>query len=100
MDTGLRLIYFLQQVSRYKGFHRSHFSLYAAMLMCYTKASCQNPFTISRRVLMKHSGIHSFATYHKCMKDLVLHGFVVYQPSYHPHLASRLWLLKVEKAVV
>ncbi|WP_199757072.1 hypothetical protein [Pedobacter sp. KBW06] len=42
---------------------------------------------------MKHSVIHSFATYHKCMKDLVSNGYIDYQPSYHPTLASQITLL-------
>ena len=42
---------------------------------------------------MKHSAIHSFATYHKCMKALVSYGYIDYQPSYHPTLASQITLL-------
>jgi hypothetical protein len=93
MDIGKQLTTFLQLASKNKRFHQSHFSLYSAILMCYTKGLCQNPFRISRRELMKHSAIHSFATYHKCMKDLVIYGYVYYQPSYHPHLASQITLL-------
>jgi hypothetical protein len=93
MDTGKQLTSFLKAASKNKRFHQSHLSLYSAILMCYTKGLCQNPFRISRRELMMHSAIHSFATYHKCMKDLVVHGYVEYQPSYHPHLASQVTLL-------
>lgn len=42
---------------------------------------------------MKHSAIRSFATYHKCIKELVLHGYIDYQPSFHPQLASQITLL-------
>ncbi|SMD16277.1 hypothetical protein [Pedobacter nyackensis] len=93
METGKQLTSFLNAASKNKRFHQSHLSLYSAILMCYTKGLCKNPFRISRRELMKHSAIHSFATYHKCMKDLVIYGFVDYQPSYHPHLASQITLL-------
>ncbi|WP_342328061.1 hypothetical protein [Pedobacter sp. FW305-3-2-15-E-R2A2] len=93
MDTGKQLTNFLKLASKNNGFHQSHFSLYSAILMCYTKGLCQNPFRVSRRELMKHSAIHSFATYHKCLKDLVSHGYIDYQPSYHPKLASQVTLL-------
>jgi len=93
MDTGNRLSSFLQLASKNKRFHQSHLSLYSALLMCYNKGLCQNPFRISRREIMKHSAIHSFATYHKCMRDLIEYGYVDYQPSYHPHLASQITLL-------
>ena len=93
MDTGKQLTSFLKLASKNNRFHQSHFSLYSAILMCYTKGLCQNPFRVSRRELMKHSAIHSFATYHKCMKALVSYGYIDYQPSYHPTLASQITLL-------
>lgn len=91
MDAGKYLTAFLQVASA-NGLHKSHISLYAAVLVCFTISESQNPFRVSRRKLMKHSGIQSFATYHECMKDLVLHGFINYQPSYHPQLASQISL--------
>lgn len=93
MDTAEQLSSFLKLVSKNRNIKPSHLSLYSAILMCYTKGLCQNPFRVSRRELMKHSAIHSFATYHKCMKELVLYGYIDYQPSYHPNLASRITLL-------
>lgn len=92
-DTGKQLSRFLVRASKNKRFHQSHLSLYSAILMCYTKFNSQNPFRVSRSELMKHSAIHSFATYHKCMKDLVNDGHIDYEPSYHPKLASRVTLL-------
>lgn len=92
MDTGNKLSSFLQLASKNKRFHQSHLSLYSALLMCYNRGLCQNPFRISRRELMKYSAIHSFATYHKCMKDLVEYKCIAYRPSYHPYLASQITL--------
>ncbi|WGQ11379.1 hypothetical protein QG516_06900 [Pedobacter gandavensis] len=48
---------------------------------------------------MKHSAIHSFATYHKCMRDFVMEGFLDYEPSYHPKLGSQVTLLNGNDAV-
>ena len=87
------LISFLKLASKNRHFYQSHLSLYSAILMYYDKASSQNPFRISRRELMKHSSIRSFATYHKCMSDLIENGLIEYEPSYHPILASRITLL-------
>lgn len=47
---------------------------------------------------MKHSAIQAFATYHRCMKDLVNDGHIEYQPSYHPHLASQVTLLNEDES--
>jgi hypothetical protein len=93
IDVGKHLTSFLQQVSSSKRIHQSHLSLYSAILMCYSKSHCHNPFRVSRRELMKHSAIHSFATYHKCMRELVDFGYIDYLPSYHPNLASQITLL-------
>ena len=88
-----QLASFLKLASRNKHFHQSHISLYSAILMYYSKASCQNPFRVSRRELMRHSAIRSFATYHKCLAKLVNSGLIGYEPSYDPILASRITLL-------
>jgi hypothetical protein len=93
MDTGERLSSFLKLASGNRRFRQSHLSLYSTILMFHSKASSQNPFRVSRRELMKHSAIHSFATYHKCIKDLVESGLILYKPSYHPNLASQVSLL-------
>lgn len=98
IDTGNRLASFLKVASKNKCFHQSHFSLYSAILMCYTNSLCQNPFRVSRRELMEYSAIQAFATYHRCMKDLVNDGHIEYQPSYHPHLASQVTLLNDDKS--
>ncbi|MEH3112618.1 hypothetical protein [Pedobacter terrae] len=93
MGTAEQLVSFLKLASGNRRFRQSHLSLYSALLMYYDKASRQNPFRVSRRELMKHSAIHSYATYHKCMGELIANGLIEYEPSYHPKLASRVALL-------
>jgi hypothetical protein len=39
---------------------------------------------------MKASKINSKATYHKCMKELELLGFMVYNPTFNPHSCSNI----------
>jgi len=93
MGTAEQLASFLKLASGNRRFRQSHLSLYSALLMYHDKASRQNPFRISRRELMKYSAIRSYATYHKCMGELIANGLIEYEPSYHPNLASRVTLL-------
>jgi hypothetical protein len=37
---------------------------------------------------MRFSRIRSVVTYHKCMRELVAYGYIVYQPSFDPYRAS------------
>ncbi len=93
MGTAEILASFMELASGSKVFRQPHFSLFAAILVSYDRASQENPFRVSRRTLMKNSAIRSYATYHKCMTDFVDNGIVEYEPSYHPKLASRIRLL-------
>jgi hypothetical protein len=95
IDVGKQLTTFLQQVSKNKRIHQLHLSLYSAIMMCYSKSHCHNPFRVTRRQLMQHSAIHSYSTYHRCMSELVDCGCIDYQPSYHPQLGSQITLLNV-----
>ena len=97
MDTAKQLSNFLRRASKNRRFRQSHLSLYSAILMSYSNGLCQNPFRVSRRDLMKHSAIHSFATYHKCITDLVDSGYINYQPSYNPTLASSITLISADR---
>ena len=91
--TGMRLTVFLKSVSGNRVFRQSHLSLYSALLVSHERARGANPFRISRRELMAQSAIRSFATYHKCITDLVEGGYIQYEPSYHPSLGSGVTLL-------
>ena len=44
---------------------------------------------------MKIAKIGGIATYHKCMKDLVSSGYILYQPSFHPGLGSLVDLRQI-----
>ena len=97
MGTAEKLASFLKLASGNRRFRQSHLSLYSAILMYHDKAFGQNPFRVSRRELMKHSAIRSYATYHKCMGELIANGLVEDEPSYHPSLASRITLLNRDR---
>lgn len=63
----------------------THISLYLALFQCWNVNRFKNPITISRDEIMKASRIASKATYHKCIKELQLLGFIEYLPSYNPY---------------
>jgi hypothetical protein len=62
----------------------SHISLYMALFQFWNINHFENPISISRAQTMKLSKIGSFHTYHKCLNDLHLLGYIVYLPSHNP----------------
>ncbi len=94
MGSIERLSVLIKEVGRHRDFRQSHVCLYAALLICHFRASGQSAFRVSRREVMCNATIRSFATYHKCIKDLIDWGFIEYEPSYHPKLGSLVRLLR------
>jgi hypothetical protein len=62
----------------------THVSLYNALFACWQRSGYNNPFPVSRRMLMSYSRIASTSTYHKCIKELETFEYIHYYPSYHP----------------
>ena len=73
--------------------HPYHLAIYLALLHVWQEQCCGMPFRISRAEVMKASKIRAVTTYHKHMKELEAFGFIVYEPSFHPQLASSVTLL-------
>lgn len=69
----------------------THLSLFTAVFISWQRNGFSNPFSVSRRQLMLYSRIASFATYHKCIKELVAYGYIRYEPSYHPIKGSLMY---------
>lgn len=85
--------YFLQQIASNRGILTSHISLYIAMIRIQELQGYKNPFRITRRELMQTSAIRSFATYHKCLQELIHWGYIAYKPSYDTYKASQITFL-------
>lgn len=68
----------------------THISLYLALFQSWNVNRFKNPITISRDEMMKASRIASKATYHKCIKELELMGFIQYLPSYNPYSGTEV----------
>ena len=71
-----------------------HICLYMALFQCWNLNGFKNPILVSRNQLMKVAKINGRATYHKCIKQLQVYGYIQYFPSYHPGIGSRIYLLR------
>jgi hypothetical protein len=67
-----------------------HIALSTALCYLWIVNQFNNPYRVSRRVLMKASRIRSKATYHKVISDLSALGYITYKPSYHPKKGSTI----------
>lgn len=73
-----------------------HFSIYMTLVLLWHKNQLANPFPISRKSVMELSHVHSFATYHKCIKQLVMFGYIKYNPSYSYYERSSIFINNVD----
>lgn len=84
---------FFNKINYEPNLNPTHISLYLALFQCWNVNRFKNPTGISREEIMKASKIHSKATYHKCMKELELLGFMVYNPTFNPHSCSNIIMI-------
>ena len=78
----------------------SHVSLYLALFQYWNFNRFQNPFPVYRDNMMQLSKIGSKNTYHKCLKELHVNGYIMYHPSsskFHPVKISMLRLVIKEE---
>ncbi|WP_299285231.1 hypothetical protein [uncultured Mucilaginibacter sp.] len=74
----------------------THVSLFAAIFVCWQRSGFESPFPVSRKMLMSYSRISSFATYHKCIRQLDEYGYIRYRPSFDPvGPGSLVWLPEI-----
>jgi hypothetical protein len=90
MKINLNLI--LLKISADSRIYNSHSVLIIALLSVYQQENYKMPFQISRKKLMKVTKLSSVATYHKCIRELVNLGYILYEPSYHPLKGSEVYL--------
>lgn len=84
---------FFNKAQQVNCFLPSHICLYLCLFRRWQQQQFQNPLYVSRALLMRHSKISSKTTYHKCLNDLCLYGFIRYHPSYHPAVQSSVFLI-------
>jgi hypothetical protein len=51
-----------------------------------------NPIPISRMEIMLQTHIGSIVTYHKCIRQLRVFGYLIYAPSYNPFIGRYVHL--------
>ena len=96
MKQSNKIIDFFGNVIRDHRMVPSHISLYVSLFQLWSRHQYQNPFRVSRKEVMKLGKIKSFATYHKCIKELHSAGFIIYSPSYHPYEGSLIEIIDFE----
>ena len=68
----------------------SHIALFMALFECWNQNDFQNPVCIRRRQIMEVAKISGLATYHRCLRELHLYGYIEYQPSYNSSVCSKV----------
>ena len=91
MKLSYPVDHFLRKASNDNRMQPSHVSLFMAMFYYSPDDAPEGFFKVSRKKLMCFSRIKS-ATYHKCIRELVAYGYIIYQPSYDPYRASMVSL--------
>lgn len=88
---------FFEKVTVDYDLNPTHISLYIAMFQAWNQNRFINPINISRDELMRISKISSKATYHKCIKDLIENGYIIYNPSFNPYKSSTVEILGLDQ---
>ena len=97
MRSSIILDDFLDYIFHEDQFFPSHITMYLSILKLWNMNGRQNQFRISRHEIMKLSKIKSFATYHKCIKDLSSAGIILYLPSYDSYKGSFIEICDLKK---
>jgi hypothetical protein len=71
----------------------THVSLYFSLFYCWNIRRFQNPFIIQRDEIMFLSKVRSKSTYHRCIRDLEIRGYIMYLPSKNAMTGSRIKML-------
>ena len=98
MSQTKEIINFFAHVIKDNRLHPSHISIYVALFQCWSMNRLQSPFRIYRGEVMRLGKVKSLGTYHKCIKELHLAGFIMYSPSYDPYIGSLVDIVDFEES--
>ncbi|WP_025144960.1 hypothetical protein [Pedobacter jeongneungensis] len=87
------LFRYISIMTRDKKIKVIHMVLILAIFQIGITEGMVKTINISRKRVMEHAHIHSIATYHRYIKELILMGYIRYQPSYHPRYGSLVNLI-------
>jgi hypothetical protein len=98
MKQSKDIINFFGYVIKDNRLYPSHISLYVALFQCWSMNRFQSPFRICRKEVMELGKVRSLGTYHRCIKELHLAGFIIYSPSYDPYKGSLVEIIDFEES--
>ena len=93
MSPSAVLYHFYASVVQEATIGCSHISLYMALYQLWSQSNWATPIQIKRNEVMRLAKIGSSATYHRCLKQLIATGCIVYEPSPNPALKSKVYLV-------
>lgn len=93
MNYIKHLTEFFDKVSIDETLNPTHISLYMALFQSWNRNFFKNPVSISRDEVMRISKISSKATYHKCLKNLHILGYIQYEPSFNSFKGSQVHII-------
>ena len=70
-----------------------HMGTIMGIIQLATENNLSASICISRRKVMERGHINNFVTYHKCIRELQEFGYIRYEPSYHPGIGSKVFLI-------
>lgn len=96
MKQANKIINFFENVIKDQRMVPSHISLYVSLFQLWSMQKYNSPFRVTRKEVMKLGKIKSFATYHKCIKELHDAGFIIYSPNYNSFEGSSIKIIDVD----
>jgi hypothetical protein len=97
MNHIRHLIVFFGKIKTDERLHGMHVSLCMALFQYWNFNCFQNPFPVYRDNIIQLSRIGSKNTYHKCIKELHLAGYIVYHPAPSKYLPVKISIIRLDK---
>lgn len=94
------IIHFNTSCETFGGDYRvtsSHLAIYVSVFYHWNKKKFMNNMPISRDDIMLIACVGSYNTYYRCLKDLHEWGYILYVPSNHPRIPSRITVCDIEQ---
>ena len=89
----LHLSVFYQVIRNDNRITTAHISVFMALFERWSKRGFEGPVAFKRQELMESAKISGLATYHKCIRDLEVFGYIRYLPSFNPAKCSQVYIL-------
>lgn len=92
-----RLCYLSDFFEAIKTDHRisiTHIGIYAALLQVWSEHNFDSPLYAFSYDIMRVAKLSSAFTYHKCIRELNVYGYLKYEPSFDRTKGSRIYLFK------